>query len=57
MVGWLIVRLKDENIVLPVADTLGAEGGSVYTYIFIIDNHNRLLLPFQDYIHRSGVLI
>jgi len=27
VVGWPIVRLKDENIVLPVADTVGADGG------------------------------
>ena len=35
MVGWSIVRLKDENIVLPVADILGAEGGSVCEHIIM----------------------
>ena len=35
MVGWTIVRLKDENIALPVADILGAEGGAVCEYIIM----------------------
>ena len=35
MVGLSIVRLKDENIVLPVADMLGAEGGPVCEHIIM----------------------
>ena len=38
MEGSLIVKLKDENIVLPAAYTLGAEGGPVGMYILIIHN-------------------